>query len=110
MRIRDRLADGAEEFIRHRRRIRVRQFLVGDPLLGGFVGLLGYGLARLVSLLSSPIDLAGVILVVVGMLALFGFSARRPEELVGDSVNRGMTRVYGFPWIPFQFRPKLKPR
>ena len=108
MRIRNRLADGAEEIIRHPRRTRIRQFLVGCPLIGGFVGFLAYVAAWLVSLLASPYDLGGVILVVVGMLALFGFSARSPEELVSDSVNRGMARVYAFPWIPFQLRPRFQ--
>lgn len=108
MKIRDRLADRAEDLIRHRQRNRIVQFLVGDPFIGGIVGFLGFALAWLTSLLPSPYDLSGVIFVVVGMLALFGFGARRPEELVGDSVNRGMTRVYGMPWIPFQFRPRFQ--
>ena len=106
MKLRDRLADRAEDTIRHRRRNHVVFLLVGCPLIGGFAGLCGYGLALLISLAPSPYDLVGMIFVVVVMLALFGFGARRPEELVSDSVNRGMTRVYGLPWIPYQFRPR----
>ena len=51
MRIRDRLADRAEDLIRHRQRNRVVQFLVGDPGVAGFPG---YALAWPTSLLPSP--------------------------------------------------------
>ena len=51
MRIRDRLADRAEDLIRHRQRNRIVQFLVGDP---GVAGFLGYALAWPTSLLPSP--------------------------------------------------------
>ena len=105
MKLRNRLADGAEELIRHRRRIQIRQFLVGDPLIGAFVGVLSWGLAQLVSLLDTPYDIVSTIVVVVVMLAFSGFATGRLDEPVGDLANRGMTRVYGLPWIPFQFRP-----
>ena len=75
-------------------------------MIGGVAGLVGYSLALLVSVAPSPYDLGGIVFVVVVMLALFGFSTRRPEELLSDSVNRGMTRIYGIPWIPYQFRPR----
>ena len=107
MRLRERLADRAEELVRHPRRVRIRQFLFGDPLVGGAVGILSWGLARLVHFPNPPFDLVLMILVIVGVLTLSGLGTRRLEEPVGDLTNRGMTRVYGLPWVPFQLRTRL---
>ena len=107
MRLMNRLADGAEDFLRHRRRVQIRQFIVGDPLIGGLVGILACGLANLISLLAIPYDVVVTILVLVAMLALTGLATKRMDEPVGDLHNRGMTRVYGWPWIPFQLRNRL---
>ena len=107
MKLRERLADGTEELIRHRRRTQARKVLFGDPLIGGIVGVLSWGLAQIVSYFPPTYGLIATIVAVVVVLALTGLGNRRLEEPVGDLANRGMTRVYGMPWIPFQFRQRL---
>lgn len=107
MRLRERLADTTEELIRHPRRMRIRQFLFGDPLIGGTVGVLTWALAQIISYFPSVYDSVAMIVVVVVAINLTGFGNRRLDEPVGDLANRGMARVYGLPWIPFQFRHRL---
>ena len=48
-----------------------------------------------------------MIVAVIVVINLTGFGSRRLDEPAGDLANRGMTRVYGLPWIPFQFRQRL---
>jgi hypothetical protein len=107
MMLQSRLADGAEETVRDLQRFQIRQIIVGDPLIGGMFGLFGCGLAWTVSKVSSPYDLGLMVLLVAGMLALFDLGGKRLDEPVGDLANRGLTRVFGFPWVPFQFRRSL---
>lgn len=104
MMLSNRLADGSEATLRDLQRSQIRQFTVGDPLIGSMFGLLGFGLAWTVSKADSPYDLWAMVLVVVGMLALFDFVGKRLDEPVGDLANRALTRIFGFPWVPFQFR------
>lgn len=87
--------------------MRIRQFLFGDPLIGGTVGVLTWALAQIISYFPSVYDSVAMIVVVVVAINLTGFGNRRLDEPVGDLANRGMTRVCGLPWIPFQFRRRL---
>ncbi len=107
MNIGGRLADGTEEIIRDPRGYSIKMFLIGCPLVGGTYGLVGWLLGWSVSFFPMPFDSLATIALVAAILALTGLVTRQLDEPVGDLANRGLTRVYGAPWIPFHLRQRL---
>ena len=107
MKINDRIVDGAESFIRNPRQAQLKHLLLGCPLIGGIIGLIAYTGTTLFSLIPGTYEQLGTILLIPVALALFDRSGSRMREPVGDWTNRGLTRVFNFPWIPARFRPAI---
>ena len=100
------LPDLAERLVRNRRRAQITQLLIGYPLIGALVGLGSAGLVFLACLAPTPFEF--IIAVSIIAVALVGFDSlsRKLQEPIDDSVYRGFTRVYGFPWISPGDRPR----
>ena len=101
------MADNAETMLRDLRRSQIRQLLVGDPLLGATIGFSANAVALLITKMPTPYEFLVAIGLVASFLWLFQSLTNRLEEPIGDAINRALTRIVGFPWIPFRFRPKL---
>ena len=104
----NRLAEFAEQLTRHRRATTLISVFVVLPTMGAGYGLLANLAALLISQVPAPINhivLAGL----VALLIAFGeFLGTRYRDTSGDAANRGLTRVFGIPWIPGQER-RLRP-
>ena len=107
MRLRERLADGAEHIVRRPRVAQVRQLLVGYPLIGAVLGVAANGVAHLVCRTPTPVEFVIATFLVVVAPQVFDKIVKTFEEPIGDLVNRALTRVFNFPWIPFESRPRL---
>ena len=102
-----RIVDGAESIIRNPDRAHIRHLLLGCPLNGGAIGLLAYGCTKLFSLAPGSYEQIAAILLIPVALVMFDRGSRRMREPVGDWTNRGLTRVFNFPWIPAHLRPAI---
>ena len=96
----------AEYTIRNLRLTQMIQLIIGDPFWGAITGAVAFCLALVANAAPTPFEFVIAAFMVLVSLTLFEVASRRAEEPIGDSVNRGLTRVFNFPWIPSQFRPK----
>ena len=94
------MSDAAEQTVRQRRREAVRHLLIGAPLLGGICGLAANLLTILIGLAPAPISFIIGAAVAVGVIGIAEFVGRQLKGSTGDSTNRGLTRVFGFRWVP----------
>ena len=107
MRINERIVDQTETFIRDPRGPYLKHLLLGCPITGIVIGIMAYGVTELLSLVLGFYAQLGAILLVPMALILCDRGTRRIREPVGDWTNRGLTRVFNFPWIPNHLRPVI---
>lgn len=105
--VRDALADTAERSTRHRQRMTILQVLIGNPLMGAMYGLASNAVAWVICLTPTPVEFITAAILAAMTPMVFDHQSSRIAPDVGDASNRGLTRVFGLPWIPSHRRPSI---
>ena len=105
--IRNALADTAERSAMHRQRMTIRQVLIGNPLMGAIYGIVSNAAAWIICLAPTPVEFVIAAVIAATVPVAFDLQSKSIEPEVGDATNRGLTRAFGFPWIPSYLRPSV---